>query len=220
MSPLTRLLLTAFTVITVFIGAGIYLSVRDEDASAATQSEVTDAGQVVRENSHRLNDVPDSAVTFVEFLDFECEGCRAAFPMVEQLRSEYGDRVNFVIRYFPLQSHFNAERAARAVEAAAQQGKLEPMYKMMYEKQAEWGEQQVPADDVFRGFATELGLDMPAYDAAYNDPATLERINLDVADGEALGVRATPTFFVNGEEVTFRGYNDLSAAVEQALAGQ
>lgn len=140
--------------------------------------------------------------------------------MVEQLRSEYGDRVNFVIRYFPLQSHFNAERAARAVEAAAQQGKLEPMYKMMYEKQAEWGEQQVPADDVFRGFATELGLDMPAYDAAYNDPATLERINLDVADGEALGVRATPTFFVNGEEVTFRGYNDLSAAVEQALAGQ
>lgn len=61
---------------------------------------------------------------------------------------------------------------------------------------------------------------MPAYDAAYNDPATLERINLDVADGEALGVRATPTFFVNGEEVTFRGYNDLSAAVEQALAGQ
>lgn len=73
MSPLTRLLLTAFTVITVFIGAGIYLSVRDEDASAATQSEVTDAGQVVRENSHRLNDVPDSAVTFVEFLDFECE---------------------------------------------------------------------------------------------------------------------------------------------------
>lgn len=127
MAPITRILLTAFAVITLIIGAGIYLSIPDEEAPAAAQ--VTDGGQLVRENSHRLNDVPDSDVTFVEFLDFECEGCRAAFPMVEQLRGEYGDRVNFVIRYFPLQSHFNAERAARAVEAAAQQGQLEPMYK-------------------------------------------------------------------------------------------
>lgn len=127
MAPITRILLTAFAVITLIIGAGIYLSIPDEEAPAAAQ--VADGGQLVRENSHRLNDVPDSDVTFVEFLDFECEGCRAAFPMVEQLRGEYGDRVNFVIRYFPLQSHFNAERAARAVEAAAQQGQLEPMYK-------------------------------------------------------------------------------------------
>ena len=127
MAPITRILLTAFAVITLIIGAGIYLSIPDEEAPAAAQ--VTDGGPLVRENSHRLNDVPDSDVTFVEFLDFECEGCRAAFPMVEQLRGEYGDRVNFVIRYFPLQSHFNAERAARAVEAAAQQGQLEPMYK-------------------------------------------------------------------------------------------
>ncbi|GAT07936.1 thioredoxin domain-containing protein [Mycolicibacterium novocastrense] len=220
MAPVTRILLTAFAVITLIIGAGVYLSVRDRNAPAAAQPRVADAGQVVRDNSHRLNNVPDSDVTFVEFLDFECEGCRAAFPMVEQLRSEYGDRVNFVIRYFPLQSHFNAERAARAVEAAAQQGKLEPMYKKMYEMQAEWGEQRIPADDVFRGFATELGLDMLAFDAAYNNPATLERINQDVADGNALGVQGTPTFFLNGARIQPKGYEDLAAAVDQALAGQ
>ena len=217
MAPMTRVLLTVFVVITMIIGVGIYLSADDGEAPLA-QAGVGDVGQVVRENSHYLNEVPGSPVTFVEFLDFECEGCRAAFPMVEQLRAEYGDRVNFVIRYFPLQSHFNAERAARAVEAAAQQGQLEPMYAKMYETQSQWGEQRVPADEVFRGFATELGLDMAAFDAAYNDPATLERINLDVADGEALGVQGTPTFFLNGEQIRFRGYEDLSAAVEQALA--
>lgn len=217
MAPATRILLTAFAVITLIIGAGVYLSVRDNDAPAAAEVQVDDAGQLVRDNSRRLNTVPDSEVTFVEFLDFECEACRAAFPLVEQLRSEYGDRVNFVVRYFPIQSHFNAERAARAVEAAAQQGKFEPMYKKMFETQSQWGEQQTPADAIFRGFATELGVDMAAFDAAYNDPATLERINVDVADGTALGVQGTPTIFLDGDELEFRSYQDLSDAVERAL---
>ena len=60
---------------------------------------------------------------------------------------------------------------------------------------------------------------MAAFDAAYNDPATLDRVNVDVADGKALGVKGTPTFFIDGTEVEFRSYDDLKAAVEQALNG-
>lgn len=142
--------------------------------------------QVVRENSHRLSSAPDSDVTFVEFLDFECEGCRAAFPAVEQLRAQYGQQVTFVARYFPMPGHFNGERAARAVEAAAQQGQFEPMYEKMFETQDQWGEKQVPADEVFRGYATELGLDVAAWDEAYNAPATLDRIEEDVAVSMAM----------------------------------
>lgn len=120
----------------------------------------TSGALVVREDSRLLNDVPDATVTFVEFLDFECEACAAVFPAIEQLRQTYGDRVSFVIRYFPLPSHFNSERAARAVEAAAQQGELEAMYTKMYQTQTEWGEQQIPKDDLFRQYAQELGLDL------------------------------------------------------------
>jgi protein-disulfide isomerase len=214
MSPLSRILATVFVVITAAIGAGIYFSSRE---NAATAPQADGSALVVRENSHRLNSVPDSDVTLVEFLDFECEGCRAAFPVVEQLRAEYGTKVNFVARYFPMPGHFNGERAARAVEAAAQQGRFEQMYKKMFETQDQWGEKQIPADDVFRGFATELGLDMAAYDEAYNAPATLDRINQDVADGTALGVQGTPTFFVNGEQLTLRTYADLPAALDKAL---
>jgi protein-disulfide isomerase len=217
MAPVTRILLTVFAVITMVIGVGVYLSVQNEDDTAVAQAEGGEVGQLVRENSRRLNTAPNSDVTLVEFLDFECEACRAAFPMVEQLRTEYGDRINIVIRYFPIQSHFNAERAARAVESAAAQGELEPMYKKMYESQSQWGEQRTPADATFRGFASELGLDMTAFDTAYNDPATLDRVNIDVADGKALGVQGTPTFFLDGNEVEFRSYQDLTAAVEQAL---
>ena len=217
MAPITRILLTVFAVITLVIGAGVYISVRDRDVSAPAQAQTDDVGQLVRDNSRRLNTVPDSDVNFVEFLDFECEACRAAFPLVERLRAEYGDRVNFVVRYFPIQSHFNAERAARAVEAAAQQGKFEQMYKKMYETQSQWGEQRKPADAMFRGFAADLGIDMAAFDAAYEDPATLDRIKVDIADGRALGVQGTPTIFVDGSRVEFRTYEDLSAAVDRAL---
>lgn len=93
------------------------------------------------------------------------------------------------------------------------------MYKKMYETQAQWGEQQVPADDIFRGFASDFGLDMAAFDAAYDNPATLERINLDVADGVELGVQGTPTFF-NGNQVQFRSYEEAAATLDQALSAQ
>jgi len=173
--------------------------------------------RLVRPDSHKLNVAADNKVTFVEFLDFECESCRAAYPAVEQLRRDYAGRVTFVVRYFPIPSHFNAERAARAVEAAAKQGKFEQMYRKMYETQTEWGEQRVPADDRFRGYAKELGLDLTAYDQAYADPATLERIRRDVADGEALGVSGTPTFFLNGKKLQPESVQDLVASIDAAL---
>lgn len=213
----TRVLLTVFVIAVATIGTAVFLSARDTASKPTIELDGT-TGQTVRDNSHRLNSVPDSDVYFVEFLDFECEGCRAVYPAIEQLRAEYGDRVNFVLRYFPLRSHFNAERAARAVEAAAQQGQLEAMYRKMYDTQAEWGEKQTPADDVFRGFAQQMGLDMSAFDATYTNPATLERIQLDIADGTALGVQGTPTFFLNGERIQPRRYEDLSTALDQALA--
>lgn len=174
-------------------------------------------GLTVREDSRRLNDVPDSNVTFVEFLDFECEACASVYPVIEDLRQQYGDRVSFVIRYFPLTGHFNSERAARAVEAAAQQGQLEAMYAKMYETQAEWGEQQVPKDDLFRQFAEELGLDMEQWEEDYNSPETLAFIQSDIVDGQALGVQGTPTFFLNEELIQPESAIDLVNMIEEAL---
>lgn len=212
-----RIGVTAVAVVAVVVGAAILLISRSDTDSPARALSDASTPALVRDDSRRLNAPPDAAVTFVEFLDFECEGCRAAYPVVEQLRADYGDRVEFVLRYFPLPGHVNAERAARAVEAAAQQGRLDAMYRMMYETQAQWGERRTPADDVFRGFAAELRLDMAAFDATYADPATAERIQVDVDDGMALGVQGTPTFFVDGEQVSPRSVDDLRTAIENGL---
>jgi protein-disulfide isomerase len=212
-----RALLIAVAIAIIAVAAVALLLNRTAGDEPSDVTADAGAAQLVRENSHRLNDVPDARVTLVEFLDFECEACRAAQPIVEELRTEYGDRVQFVVRYFPLSAHYNSERAARAVESAAQQAKFEQMYQKMFDTQSEWGEKRTPADDVFRGFATELGLDMTKFDAAYNDPATAQRVRVDLDDGKALGVRGTPTFFINGEQIRVRGPDDLRSALEEAL---
>ncbi|MFQ1004356.1 DsbA family protein [Modestobacter sp. SSW1-42] len=174
---------------------------------------------VVREDSHRLSSAADGRVTLVEFLDFECEGCLAAYPFVEELRQAYDGRITFVARYFPMPGHANAENAAVAVEAAAQQDRFEDMYDRMYETQSQWGEKQDSQAAVFRGFAEELGLDMAAFDAAVAAPETLERVLRDREDGIALGVEGTPTFFLNGQKLRVTTTDEFIEALDAALAG-
>ncbi|RBO79547.1 DsbA family protein [Nocardia cyriacigeorgica] len=215
----TRNLMISAVIVAVFVAvAAVIVAI-----NSGSEKDQPDAGAdiqsvLVRDNSHRVGPVGDGKVTLVEFLDFECEACGAAFPFVEQLRETYSGRVTFVVRYFPIPSHFNAERAARAVEAAAGQGAFEAMYKKMYETQPEWAEQRVPKDDVFRGFASELGLNMTQWDTAYSDPATLQRIKDDVADGRTLGVQGTPTFFLDGVKLQPRSAEDFIEAIDAALA--
>ncbi|MBB6345882.1 protein-disulfide isomerase [Nonomuraea muscovyensis] len=185
---------------------------------SGTSAVAAGESRLVRSDSHRLQTAPDGKVTLVEFLDFECGGCRAYFPVVEELRKHYAGKITFVVRYFPLANHYNAARAARAVEAAARQDKFEAMYQRMYERQDEWARKRVPADEIFRRYAKDLGLDVTAWDKAYQDPATLARVEKDAADGEALGVQGTPTFFLNGTKIQPLSSDAFKAAIDAALA--
>ena len=95
----------------------VVLAARPAPSDAQAGDAATSTGVVVREDSHRLSTAPQGAPVFVEFLDFECESCRAAFPTIEKLRAEYEVEVSFVIRHFPIDSHANAMNAAKAVDA-------------------------------------------------------------------------------------------------------
>ncbi|WP_285662914.1 thioredoxin domain-containing protein [Actinorhabdospora filicis] len=173
---------------------------------------------LVRPDSHKLTSATDGKATLVEFLDFECEACRALYPAMEKLRKEYDGRITFVVRYFPLPSHANGELAARVVESAAAQGKFEAMYQKLYETQGEWGEQGSPQEALFLDYARAMGLDMAAFQAKLADPATAERVAKDMADGRSLGVDRTPTVYFNGEHVKEPSYASLKSAVDAALA--
>jgi protein-disulfide isomerase len=113
--------------------------------------------------------------------------------------------------------HGNSVNAALAAEAAAEQGEFEAMYHRLFETDQEWGHQQTSQRDTFFRYAEELGLDMERFTAAYDDPATLERIEQSAQDGQSLGVQGTPTFFLNGEMLNPQSINDLEEAFDAAL---
>lgn len=211
-------LATVGVVVLLLVAALIYVLVSQRNAEPVAAGDQNSV--VVRENSHVLDEGGEDAVTVVEFLDFECEACGAFYPLVEDIREKYDGQITYVVRYFPLPGHINSMNAAIAAEAAAQQGRLEDMYHRLFETQAQWGEGQESRPDIFRGFATELGLDIEAYDAAVADPATAERVEADIADGEALGVTSTPSFFIDGDPVTLERWTDLEDNISTALSGR
>lgn len=173
--------------------------------------------KMVRGDSHRLTTPAVEKAQLVEFLDFECEACRSIQPFVDELKKEFGDEVTFVDRHFPLPSHPNSGTAALAVEAAAKQGKYEAMAAKLFETQDQWHGKTQSQGPLFRTFAQELGLDLAAFDAAVADEKTKQRIRADIADGTALGVTSTPTFFLNGEKLTLTTKQDFRQKLADAV---
>lgn len=219
-------------VLGLLVGSLVYMSNRPQDSpggaggpAAAAADPGTAAPSpapaevLVREDSRYLDDAEDARVTVVEFLDFECEACRAQFPVMERIREEYDGRIDFVVRYFPLPGHANSRPAAAAVEAAARQGALEEMYTRMYETQAEWGESREDQSAVFAGFAADLGLDVDRFTADMESEEVAARVQADFDDGVALGVKGTPTIFVNGVRTPgMPAYGELAELIDAGLA--
>lgn len=143
-----------------------------------------------------------SPVVLIEYLDFECEACGAYYPLVTTMEAEYGDRVTFVVRYFPLSGHRNGMSAALAAEAAAQQGKFWEMHDLLFSRQDEWGGKAAPTPAVFEDFAEELGLDMTKYRADVASAEVRARVERDMEGARAAGLNATPTFVLNGTQIS------------------
>ena len=159
----------------------------------------------------------DAPVTLVEFLDPECEACRAFSPYVKQLLVEYPEDVRLVVRYVP--GHANSALAITALEAARAQDEdlYWEMLDLLFERQPDWGEQQEPQGLAFLDAAATVGLDTAPIEAAMaaGDAPIVER---DLDDAVAAGVTGTPTFFVNGTLVTEFSPAGLKAAVDAALS--
>lgn len=208
-----------WTILAVLLASGVvwYAVFTANKPAPAAPAAAADA-ELVREDSHRLTSPSTEKAQLVEFLDFECESCRAAEPLVQELKQEYGDRITFIHRYYPLPGHANSGTAALAVEAAARQGKYEQMAARLFETQLQWGEKQESQAALFRTYAEELGLDMAQFDIDVAGEETKERIRRDVADGKALGVTGTPTFFLDGKKLTLNTEAQFRQLLEDAAS--
>lgn len=177
---------------------------------------------MVREDSPTLGSA-EARVTLVEFADPECESCAAFAPVIKKLVGEYGGNLRFVLRYMPL--HPNSVPAGNFMEAAGEQGKFWQAQELLFQRQSEWGERHgAPASEqkpdvpaLFDKYASDLGLDTDAVKRAIVENKFGAKLERDRRDGQTLGVKQTPTLFVNGRRLTRLSEADLRALIEDEL---
>lgn len=176
---------------------------------------------LVRPDSYTLGSA-DAPVTIVEFLDPECESCAAFNPIVKKVLKEYEGKAKLVVRYMPL--HPNSLSAATFIEAAGEQGKYWEAEDLLFEKQPEWGTKhgqpsanQADINTLFKKYAAELGLDMDKMNSAFAENKFAAKIERDKKDGQSLGVRQTPTLFVNGRKLARLDENALKSLIDAEL---
>ena len=218
-------LIVVIVVIAAVLGSSYYrTSVQKESVTANTNSgkPKVNPEQLVRPDSPVLGPA-DAKITLVEFYDPECESCAAFAPAVKKIMKDYDGKIRFVARYMPL--HPNSMTAATFTEAAGEQGKYWQARDILFQKQPEWGTKHgAPPDpaapninSLFDKYARELGLDTDKAGVAIKERRYDAKIERDKKDGQALGVRRTPTFFVNGRELARFAEADLRALIEEEL---
>lgn len=212
-----------FVIVAVAVAAFVSSTIGGTNSgfSATTAAPLTSA-------DHERGDLT-SKVSVMEYGDFECPACGAYEPLMEQLTQEFGTRVMFVFRNFPLyQIHPFAMIGAQAAEAAALQGKYWEMHDLLYSKQAEWtaNTSLAPADVVtkyFDGYAQSLGLNVGQFNTDINSTAVKNRVQADLSSGNAAQVNHTPTFFINLTQIPNPGSlqefeSDINAALASSTA--
>jgi protein-disulfide isomerase len=153
----------------------------------------------------------DAKHYLVEFSDFQCPACHIFSTEVDLIAKANPNTLLVEYRHFPLSQHPNAQSAARVAEAAGAQGKFWEMGALLFDNQESLTEEK------YASFAATLGLDMGKFTEVRNSQATTDIINADTAYAEAIGVNATPTFYLDGVKMDVTSPQDLNNQVEKAM---
>jgi protein-disulfide isomerase len=153
----------------------------------------------------------ENKILLIEYGDYQCPSCGGAHPNIATLMDEYGDDITFIFRNFPLTSiHPNARTAAAVAEAAGVQGKFWEMHDMLYENQNDWSnantEQRVT---IFNQYADTLELNKDQFTQDLTSSNVTSKVNFDMDLGKMVNVQATPSFFLNGEELDSESSNGI-----------
>ncbi|MFH5882886.1 DsbA family protein [Halalkalibaculum sp. DA3122] len=174
---------------------------------------LTAAGSFAQESDSEAD------IVLTEYSDYQCPACAYYHPVVEKLKEEFGDKLKVEYRYFPLNSHQFAALAARAAEAAGNQGQFKAMHDMLFENQDNWSSSGNP-QSIFIGYAKELGLDVQQFQSDLNAAETQKTVMEQKQEGVNMGVNSTPTFFINGIKVQQlpRSYDQFKSLLESQMS--
>lgn len=153
----------------------------------------------------------DAPVSVFAFLDFQCPYCAKAYPMLEDLLAKYPEKVNIIIKHYPLRMHRFAEKASIAALAASKQNKYQEMTKALF------GNYKNLNDEIIKKYAEDSGLNIQDFDKDSNDPVIKDILKQDMSMGARLQIRGVPSLYINGLPVKNRSLDALSSMVEQEL---
>jgi protein-disulfide isomerase len=208
----------------VLIFVGIVLITSKSNSTSSTSSNKV---------SEHIEGEGKDHVTLTEYGDYECPYCGEYYPTLKTVQAKYSQEIYFQFRNFPLTSlHPHAFAGSRAAEAAGEQGKYWQMHDLLYEQNetyydsneqaATWinAPDSVLLSQYFDADAKQLGLNVAKFNTAYNSNAVNDVIDADMSEGQKLGIEGTPTFFINGKQIT-QPANSVSAfsnAINAAIA--
>ena len=196
------------------VGSGAFLYRAKRGANPPlkiSKTETEPGGQVV----HALG--PDNApVTLEEFGDYQCPPCGHLSEPMNKVQKQFNLRM--VFRNFPLPAHKWAKDAAYAAEAAGRQGKFWEMHDLLFREQAVWT-RSTDARSLFQAYAGMLQLDIGRFRQDMDNPEVQHQVEMDQNRGAAIGVKTTPTIFLNNQVVPANQLmpDEFSKAVEAAV---
>ena len=180
----------------IIASVGLLIGLAKLGASSGTPKNVN----IVLDTTDHVNGSPTAKAQLVVYGDFECPACGAYEPLIEAVKTSFGDKLALVFRHYPLPQHKFAQITSQAAEAASNQGKFWEMHNLLYAKQDAWSTAS-NIKETLTGYATELKLDTTKFNADLETSAIKDRIQLDVTSGNSYNIPGTPTFFLNGQEV-------------------
>jgi predicted DsbA family dithiol-disulfide isomerase len=194
------------------IGALVYQSQKADLAQARARESLLVRPHAPTEGSR------GAKVHIVEFLDPACETCRSFYPFVHRLMAENPGKIRLTVRYAPF--HKNSDYVVKVIEAARKQGKWQEALEALFAAQPYWAPNHVPQPDLVWQHLGGIGLDLERARRDMFASDIAKNLAQDIADAQALNVKATPEFFVNGRPMPSFGYEQLQGLVNDALAAE
>ena len=153
-------------------------------------------------------------VKIIEYMDFQCPACANGAHLLENFINNNPDKFYLEVKYYPLDMHLHAMRAARYAECAGRQGKFWPMYDLLFKEQSTWAP-LLNAEPVFGEMTKTIKLDPKKLEQCLVDPTINNRILKDKEKGKTQEVKSTPTYFINNKMLV--GTVNLEKELKSAL---
>ncbi len=169
---------------------------------AQPPEDTVDLSQVDQVPQYRIKGNPKAKVTIIEYSDFQCPFCaRFTQTTLQQITQEYGDKVKIVFKHMPLPFHQYAQKAGEAAECAGKIGGAKAFWamhdKLFYEGQPT-GRLDIAS---IKKFSKDIGLDEKRFSQCLESGETAEIVQKDFLEAQRVGVRGTPTFFINNRVI-------------------